>query len=118
MRGIKCLIKLELLLQILLFKMLELYNHPTNCLYLPIYSRLRRKRNKCRQEIRAQKKDFLNRSMAYILMIDKMLCLQYLVFTIGENCKTFTKTTLEHYIMVGEPEGFYLDHFSPPNGKG
>ena len=51
-------------------------------------------------------------------MIDKMLCLQYLVFTIGENCKTFTKITLEHYIMVGEPEGFYLDHFSFSNDKG
>ena len=29
------------------------------------------------------------------------------------------KTTLEeHYVLVGEPEGFYLDHFSPPNDKG
>ena len=29
------------------------------------------------------------------------------------------KTTLEeHYVMVSKPEGFYLDHFSPPNGKG
>ena len=29
------------------------------------------------------------------------------------------KTTLEeHHVMVGEPEGFYLDHFCPPNGKG
>ena len=28
------------------------------------------------------------------------------------------KTTLEeHYVIVGEPEGFYLDHFSPPNGN-
>ena len=28
------------------------------------------------------------------------------------------KTTLEeHYVMVGKPEGFYLDHFSP-NGNG
>ena len=28
-------------------------------------------------------------------------------------------TTLEeHYVMVGEPEGFYHDHFSPPNSKG
>ena len=23
----------------------------------------------------------------------------------------------EHHVMVGEQEGFYLDHFSPPNGK-
>ena len=40
------------------------------------------------------------------------------VLIIGKNGKTFMKTTLEHYVTVGEPEGFYLDHFSPPNGKG
>ena len=29
------------------------------------------------------------------------------------------KTTLEeHYVMVGELEGFYFNYFSPPNGKG
>ena len=42
-----------------------------------------------------------------------------MVLTIGKNGKTFMKLTLEdHYVMVDEPEGFYLDHFSPPNAKG
>ena len=41
-----------------------------------------------------------------------------LVLTIGKNGKTFMEITLEeHYVMIGEPEGFYLDHFSPPTSK-
>ena len=29
------------------------------------------------------------------------------------------KITLEeYYVIVGEPEGFFHDYFSPPNGKG
>ena len=46
-------------------------------------------------------------------MADKMQ-----LWSIGENDKTFMKTTLEeHYVMVGEPEGFYLDHFSHQMAK-
>ena len=37
----------------------------------------------------------------------------------GGKLAALTKTTLEeHYVMVGELEGFYLDHFPSPNGKG
>ena len=33
--------------------------------------------------------------------------------------KSFITTELEeHYVLVGEPGGYYLTHLSPPNGKG
>ena len=36
-----------------------------------------------------------------------------------ETTKRWLKTVLEeHNVIAGKLEGFYLDHFSPPNGKG
>ena len=75
---------------------------------------LRRQRNKCRQEIRTEDEFFISVNGVYVNgWKDATLVLS------TENGKTYMKTVLEeHYVIVGEPEGFYFDHFSPPNGKG
>ena len=84
---------------------------PSDKLFVMDKNNLRRQRNKYRQEIRVKNKFF---ELVNGIYVDGTL-----VLTICENGKTFIKTTLEeHYVMVGEPEGFYLDHFSSPNGKG
>ena len=68
-------------------------------------NKLRRQRNKYRQEIRAEEDRFFElvngiyvggrQDAPLVLKIDK-------------NSKSFMKTTLEeNYVMVGEPEGFY-----------
>ena len=45
---------------------------PSDKLFVIDKNKLKRQRNKYRQEIRAKKTDFLNWSMAYMLMADKM----------------------------------------------
>ena len=101
MRGIKCVIKLELLLQMVLLKMLEFIT-PSDKLFVIDKNKLRRKRNKYRQEITANEDRFFE--------VVNSICVDgrqdaTLISTIGENSKTFIKTTLEeNYVKVGEPD--------------
>ena len=38
---------------------------------------------------------------------------------VNKEDKCYRKTIAEeHYVVVGEPEAFYLTHVSPPDGKG
>ena len=74
-----------------------------------------KQRNKYRQEIKAEGRFFELVNGIYIRIYGRQDVA--LVLTNGKNSKTFMKTTLkEHYVLVCEPEGFYLDCFSLPNG--
>ena len=87
---------------------------PSDNLFVIEKNKLRRLRNKHRQEIRAEDKFFELINGIYVDGRQDAI----FVLKIGENGKTLMKTILEeHYVKVGEPEGFYLDHFSQPNSK-
>ena len=89
---------------------------PSDKLFVIDKNKLKRQRNKYRQEIRAEKDRFFE--LVNGIYVDGRQDAT-VVLTIGKNDKTFMKTTLEeYYVMVGEPKGFYLYHFSLPNGKG
>ena len=80
-------------------------------------NKLRRQSNKYRKGIRAKEDRFFELVNGIYMYVDGRQDVT-LIPTIGEIGKTFMKTTLEeHYVMVGEPEGFSRDHFSPPNGN-
>ena len=74
-----------------------------------------KKTKKHRQEIRTEKDEFfeLVNSVNVDGRQDATLVLS------SKKGKTYIKNVFEeHYVIVWEPEDFYLDHFSPPNGKG
>ena len=79
-------------------------------------SKLRREREQCRKEI--QEKEMENFKLINGLYFDGRKDAT-LMMAKAPTGKSFITTELEeHYVLVGEPGGYYLTHLSPPNGKG
>ena len=79
-------------------------------------SKLRRERERCRKEI--QEKEMENFKLINGLYFDGRKDAT-LMMAKAPTGKSFITTELEeHYVLVGEPGGYYLTHLSPPNGKG
>ena len=78
--------------------------------------KLRRERVRERELLRAE--EDANFSLVDALYFDGKKDITLSVET-DDNGKRHINTILEeHYVVVGEPEEFYLAHFSPVNGKG
>ena len=79
-------------------------------------SKLRRERERCRKEI--QEKEMENFKLINGLYFDGRKDATQMMAK-APTGKCFITTELEeHYVLVGEPGGYYLTHLSPPNGKG
>ena len=80
------------------------------------YHKLRRERQKYREETRKQKEE--NFSLVDGLYLDGCKDATQ-VFLQGPNGKLYQSVQLEeHYTLVGEPGTYYLTHLSPENGTG
>ena len=78
-------------------------------------NKLRRKRAKLRNETKKNKKVFFEKvnGIGFDGRQDATLAIYKI------NKKHFTSTILEEdYVITGEPNDFYLDHFSPESGRG
>ena len=80
------------------------------------YNKLRRERQKCREEIRKQEKE--NFSLVNGLYLDGRKDATQVLLQ-GSNGKLYQLVQLEeHYTLVREPGTYYLTHLSPENGTG
>ena len=79
-------------------------------------SKLRRERERCRNEIRSEEQqDF---GLVNAVYLDGRKDATQIVAQ-GPNEKDYRSVQLEeHYTVVGEPGSYYLTHFSPEDGKG
>ena len=79
-------------------------------------SKLRRERERCRNEIRSEEQQ--NFGMVNAVYLDGRKDATQIVAQ-GPNEKHYRSVQLEeHYTVVGEPGSYYLTHFSPEDGKG
>ena len=79
-------------------------------------SKLRRKRERCRNEIRSKEQQ--NFGLVNAVYLDGRKDATQIVAQ-GPNEKHYRSVQLEeHYTVVGEPGSYYLTHFSPEDGKG
>ena len=79
------------------------------------YHKLRRERQKYREEIRKQEENF---SLVDGLYLDGRKDATQVLLQ-GRNGKLYQSVQLEkHYTLVGEPGTYYLTHLSPENGTG
>lgn len=79
-------------------------------------SKLRRERDKCREEIREEEK--VNTQFVDAVYFDGRKDATQVV-RYGPNEKPYRSVQLEeHYSVVGEPGEYYLTHLTPINGKG
>ena len=79
------------------------------------YNRLRKERQKYREEIRKQEENF---SLVDGLYLDGRKDATQVLLQ-GPNGKLYQSVQLEeHYTLVGEPVTYYLTHLSPENGTG
>ena len=78
-------------------------------------SKLRRERERCRNEIRSEEQNF---ELVNAVYLDCRKDATQIVAQ-GPNEKHYRSVQLEeHHTVVGEPESYYLTHFSPEDGKG
>ena len=79
-------------------------------------SKLRRERERCRNEIRSEKQE--NFGLVNAVYLDGRKDATQIVAQ-GPSEKYYRSVQLEeHYTVVGEPGSYYLTHFSPKDGKG
>ena len=78
-------------------------------------SKLRRERERCRNEIREEEKE--NFQYVDALYFDGRKDATQTLLQ-GPNGKHRSVQLEEHYTVVGEPGHYYLTHFSPDDGKG
>ena len=79
-------------------------------------SKLRRERERCREEIR-QKESFNFKFVTGLYFDGRKDATQ--TMKEGPNGKMYRSIELEeHYVLVGEPGTYYLTHLSPADGKG
>ena len=79
-------------------------------------SKLRRERERCRNEIRSEEQQ--NFGLVNAVYLDGRKDATQIVAQ-GPNEKHYRSVQLkEHYTVVGEPGSYYLIHFSPEDGKG
>ena len=79
-------------------------------------SKLRRERERCRNEIRSEEQE--NFGLVNAVYLDGRKDATQIVAQ-GSIEKHYWSVQLEeHYTVVGEPGSYYLTHFSPEDGKG
>ena len=78
-------------------------------------SKLRRERQKYREEIRNKEQELFE--LVDFIFVDGRKDATMTVVEVNKNyhCQTVIE---EHYVIVGEPNGFYLSHIMPEDGTG